>query len=308
MENAILILELKTQSNAIHIRIQEGLVRYMYRIVTKRPLNATVTLLEIEAPLVAKKAEPGQFIILRVDEEGERIPLTIAGYDREKGTVTIIFQVVGGTTVKLNAKEEGDYLQDFVGPLGNPTETAGKKKVAVVGGGVGCAIALPVAQKLHAEGCEVHSVIGFRSKEIVILEEEFRACSDKLKLMTDDGTYGEKGLVTDALDALVQEGNRYDEVITIGPLVMMKFVTMTAKKHNLPCTVSMSPIMVDGTGMCGGCRLTVGGKTRFACVDGPDFDGYEVDFDEAISRGAIYKEFERHAYEESCNLFKKEVK
>ncbi len=308
MENAILILELKTQSNAIHIRIQEGLVRYMYRIVTKRPLNATVTLLEIEAPLVARKAEPGQFIILRVDEEGERIPLTIAGYDREKGTVTIIFQVVGGTTVKLNAKEEGDYLQDFVGPLGNPTETAGKKKVAVVGGGVGCAIALPVAQKLHAEGCEVHSVIGFRSKEIVILEEEFRACSDKLKLMTDDGTYGEKGLVTDALDALVQEGNRYDEVITIGPLVMMKFVTMTAKKHNLPCTVSMSPIMVDGTGMCGGCRLTVGGKTRFACVDGPDFDGYEVDFDEAISRGAIYKEFERHAYEESCNLFKKEVK
>ncbi len=280
----------------------------MYRIVTKRPLNATVTLLEIEAPLVAKKAEPGQFIILRVDEEGERIPLTIAGYDREKGTVTIIFQVVGGTTVKLNAKEEGDYLQDFVGPLGNPTETAGKKKVAVVGGGVGCAIALPVAQKLHEEGCEVHSVIGFRSKEIVILEDEFRACSDKLKLMTDDGTYGEKGLVTDALDALVQEGNRYDEVITIGPLVMMKFVTMTAKKHNLPCTVSMSPIMVDGTGMCGGCRLTVGGQTKFACVDGPDFNGYEVDFDEAISRGAIYKEFERHAYEEACNLFKKEVK
>ena len=280
----------------------------MYRIVTKRPLNATVTLMEVEAPMVAKKAEPGQFIILRVDEEGERIPLTIAGYDREKGTVTIIFQVVGATTVKLNAKAEGEYLQDFVGPLGNATETEGLKKVAVVGGGVGCAIAYPVAKKLHDEGCEVHSVIGFRSKEIVILEEEFRACSDVLKVMTDDGTYGEKGLVTDALDALVNAGNQYDEVIAIGPLVMMKFVTLTAKKHNLPIIVSMSPIMVDGTGMCGGCRLTVGGKTKFACVDGPDFDGYKVDFDEAISRGAIYKDFERHAYEEACNLFQKEVK
>ena len=280
----------------------------MYRIVTKRPLNATVTLMEVEAPMVAKKAEPGQFIILRVDEEGERIPLTIAGYDREKGTVTIIFQVVGATPVKLNAKAEGEYLQDFVGPLGNATETEGLKKVAVVGGGVGCAIAYPVAKKLHDEGCEVHSVIGFRSKEIVILEEEFRACSDVLKVMTDDGTYGEKGLVTDALDALVNAGNQYDEVIAIGPLVMMKFVTLTAKKHNLPIIVSMSPIMVDGTGMCGGCRLTVGGETKFACVDGPDFDGYKVDFDEAISRGAIYKDFERHAYEEACNLFQKEVK
>ena len=280
----------------------------MYRIVTKRPLNATVTLMEVEAPMVAKKAEPGQFIILRVDDEGERIPLTIAGYDREKGTVTIIFQVVGATTVKLNAKREGEYLQDFVGPLGNATETEGLKKVAVVGGGVGCAIAYPVAKKLHDEGCEVHSVIGFRSKEIVILEDEFRACSDVLKVMTDDGTYGEKGLVTDALDALVNAGNQYDEVIAIGPLVMMKFVTLTAKKHDLPIIVSMSPIMVDGTGMCGGCRLTVGGETKFACVDGPDFDGYKVDFDEAISRGAIYKDFERHAYEEACNLFQKEVK
>ena len=280
----------------------------MYRIVTKRPLNATVTLMEVEAPMVAKKAEPGQFIILRVDDEGERIPLTIAGYDREKGTVTIIFQVVGATTVKHNAKAEGEYLQDFVGPLGYATETEGLKKVAVVGGGVGCAIAYPVAKKLHDEGCEVHSVIGFRSKEIVILEDEFRACSDVLKVMTDDGTYGEKGLVTDALDALVNAGNQYDEVIAIGPLVMMKFVTLTAKKHNLPIVVSMSPIMVDGTGMCGGCRLTVGGETKFACVDGPDFDGYKVDFDEAISRGAIYKDFERHAYEEACNLFQKEVK
>ena len=280
----------------------------MYRIVTKKPLNANVTLFEIEAPLVAKKAQPGQFIILRVDEEGERIPLTIAGYDREKGTVTIIVQIVGATTVKLNALNEGDCLQDFVGPLGNATETEGLKKVAVVGGGVGCAIALPVAQKLHEEGCEVHSVIGFRTKDIVILEDEFRACSDVIKIMTDDGTYGEQGLVTNALEELILAGNQYDEVIAIGPLVMMKFVTLTTKKYNVPTIVSMSPIMVDGTGMCVGCRLTVGGETKFACVDGPDFDGFKVDFDEAISRGAIYKEFERHAYEDACNLFKKEVK
>ena len=280
----------------------------MYRIVTKKPLNANVTLFEIEAPLVAKKAEPGQFIILRVDEEGERIPLTIAGFDREKGTVTIIVQIVGATTVKLNALNQGDYLQDFVGPLGNATETEGLKKVAVVGGGVGCAIALPVAQKLHEEGCEVHSVIGFRTKDIVILEDEFRACSDVIKIMTDDGTYGEQGLVTNALEELILAGNQYDEVIAIGPLVMMKFVTLTTKKYNVPTIVSMSPIMVDGTGMCGGCRLTVGGETKFACVDGPDFDGFKVDFDEAISRGAIYKEFERHAYEDACNLYKKEVK
>ena len=280
----------------------------MYRIVTKKPLNANVTLFEIEAPLVAKKAEPGQFIILRVDKEGERIPLTIAGFDREKGTVTIIVQIVGATTVKLNALNQGDYLQDFVGPLGNATETEGLKKVAVVGGGVGCAIALPVAQKLHEEGCEVHSVIGFRTKDIVILEDEFRACSKVLKIMTDDGTYGEQGLVTNALEELILAGNEYDEVIAIGPLVMMKFVTLTTKKYNVPTIVSMSPIMVDGTGMCGGCRLTVGGETKFACVDGPDFDGFKVDFDEAISRGAIYKEFERHAYEDACNLFKKEVK
>ena len=280
----------------------------MYRIVTKKPLNANVTLFEIEAPLVAKKAEPGQFIILRVDEEGERIPLTIAGFNREKGTVTIIVQIVGATTVKLNALNEGDCLQDFVGPLGNATETEGLKKVAVVGGGVGCAIALPVAQKLHEEGCEVHSVIGFRTKDIVILEDEFRACSSVIKIMTDDGTYGEQGLVTNALEELILAGNQYDEVIAIGPLVMMKFVTLTTKKYNVPTIVSMSPIMVDGTGMCGGCRLTVGGETKFACVDGPDFDGFKVDFDEAISRGAIYKEFERHAYEDACNLYKKEVK
>ncbi len=280
----------------------------MYRIARKKPLNAAVTLMDIEAPMVARKAEPGQFIILRVDEEGERIPLTIAGFDREKGLVTIIFQVVGATTVKLNQKNEGEYLQDFVGPLGNATETEGLKKVAVVGGGVGCAIALPVAQKLHAEGCEVHSVIGFRSKDIVILEDEFRACSSQLKIMTDDGTYGEKGLVTDALDALIQAGNQYDEVIAIGPIIMMKFVCKTTEKYGIKTVVSMSPIMIDGTGMCGGCRLTVDGQTKFACVDGPDFDGSKVDFDEAISRGAIYKEFERHAYDAACNLFKKEVK
>ncbi len=280
----------------------------MYRIARKKPLNAAVTLMDIEAPMVARKAEPGQFIILRVDEEGERIPLTIAGFDREKGLVTIIFQVVGATTVKLNQKNEGEYLQDFVGPLGNATETEGLKKVAVVGGGVGCAIALPVAQKLHAEGCEVHSVIGFRSKDIVILEDEFQACSSQLKVMTDDGTYGEKGLVTDALDALIQAGNQYDEVIAIGPIIMMKFVCKTTEKYGIKTVVSMSPIMIDGTGMCGGCRLTVDGQTKFACVDGPDFDGSKVDFDEAISRGAIYKEFERHAYDAACNLFKKEVK
>ena len=279
----------------------------MYRIVTKKPLNPTVTLLEIEAPLIAKKAEPGQFIILRVDDEGERIPLTIAGYDREKGTITIIFQVVGATTVKLNALNEGDCLQDFVGPLGNATETAGKKKVAVVGGGVGCAIALPVAQKLHAEGCEVHSVIGFRSKDIVILEDEFKACSSKLKLMTDDGTYGEKGLVTDALEALIKEGNQYDEIFAIGPMVMMKYVSKTTEPYGIPTTVSMSPIMIDGTGMCGGCRLSVGGEMKFACVDGPDFDGHKVDWDLAVKRNQMYREFEMHKHEETCNLYKKEV-
>lgn len=279
----------------------------MYRIVRKKVLNPTVTLMDIEAPMVARKAQPGQFIILRVDEEGERIPLTIAGYDREQGTVTIIYQIVGATTNKLNHKNEGDFIQDFVGPLGRATHTEGLKKVAVVGGGVGCAIALPVAQKLHEQGCEVHSVVGFRTKDLVILEDEFRACSQQLKLMTDDGSYGEKGLVTNALEELILAGNRYDEVIAIGPLVMMKFTVQTALKYGLKTVVSMNPIMVDGTGMCGGCRLTVGGKTRFACVDGPEFDGALVDFDESMARGSVYQSFERHAYEESCNLFRKEV-
>ena len=280
----------------------------MYRIVKKEVLNPTVTRMEIEAPLIAKKAEPGQFIILRVDEKGERIPLTVADFDRERGTVTIIFQIVGATTEKLNHLEEGDCLQDFVGPLGRPSETEGLKKVAVIGGGVGCAIAYPVAKKLHQQGAEVHSIVGFRNKDLVILEEEFRAVSSKFVMMTDDGSYGEKGLVTNALEKLIAEGETYDEVIAIGPLVMMKFVVKLTKEHNIKTVVSMNPIMIDGTGMCGGCRLTVGGKTKFACVDGPDFDGFEVDFDEAMARGTMYRDYERHAYEETCNLFQKEVK
>ena len=283
----------------------------MYKIVKKKSLNPTVTLMEIDAPLIAKKAEPGQFIILRVDENGERIPLTVAGYDREAGTVRIIFQIVGATTEKLNHLNEGDYIHDFVGPLGVPTHTDGLKKVCVVGGGVGCAIALPVAEKLHEIGCEVHSIVGFRNKDLVILEDEFKACSDKFILMTDDGSYGQKGVVTAPLEEMIKAGEDYDLVITIGPLIMMKFVTLTAKPFGIPVTVSMNPIMIDGTGMCGGCRLTLrrdGERvTKFACVDGPDFDGYEVDFDEAMSRGRMYMPFERHAYEATCNLFAKEA-
>ncbi len=280
----------------------------MYKIVKKQPLNPTVTRMEIEAPLIAKKAKPGQFIILRVDENGERIPLTVAGYDREKGTVTIIFQIVGATTEKLNHLNEGECLHDFVGPLGVPTHVDGLKKVCVIGGGVGCAIALPIAEELHAMGAEVTSIIGFRNQDLVILEDEFKACSDHFTLMTDDGSYGEKGNVTAPLKTLLENGERFDEVIAIGPLIMMKFVCLTTKEYDQKTVVSMNPIMVDGTGMCGGCRLTVGGKTKFACVDGPDFDGHEVDFDEAMSRSRSYTSFERHAYEEACNLFKKEVK
>lgn len=280
----------------------------MYKIVKKRQLNPTVTMMDIYAPLVAKKAQAGQFIILRVDEDGERIPLTVAGYDREKGTVKIIFQIVGGTTMSLNEKQEGEYISDFVGPLGRPTETEGIKKVCIVGGGVGCAIALPVAQRFKELGAEVHSIIGFRNKDLVILEEEFAACSDKLTLMTDDGSYGIKGVVTAPLKEAIESGEKYDMVITIGPLIMMKFVVATTKPYNVPTTVSMNPIMIDGTGMCGGCRLTVGGKTKFACVDGPDFNGFEVDFDEAMLRSSMYVDFERHEREEYCNLFKKEAK
>ena len=276
----------------------------MYKIVRKQVLNPTVTLMEVEAPLIAKKAEPGQFIILRVDENGERIPLTVADFDREKGTVTIIFQIVGATTEKLNHLNEGEFIHDFVGPLGVASHVDGLKKVAVVGGGVGCAIAYPIAKKLHSLGCEVHSIVGFRNKDLVILEDEFKACSDVMKMMTDDGSYGTKGLVTDALKELIEAGNKYDEVIEIGPLIMMKFVCRLTKEYDIKTVVSMNPIMIDGTGMCGGCRLTVGGETKFACVDGPDFDGHLVDFDEAMERGAMYKEFEQAKREEVCNLFK----
>ena len=276
----------------------------MYKIVKKKELNPTVTLMEIEAPLVARKAKAGQFIIFRAKEDSERIPLTIAGYDREKGTVDIIFQIVGAGTEILNSLNEGEYIQDFVGPLGRPTEIEGLKKVAVVGGGVGCAIAYPVAKALHEQGCEVTSIVGFRSKDLIILEDEFKAASADYILMTDDGSAGEKGLVTEPLDKLLASGEEFDEVIAIGPLIMMKFVVATTKKYNVKTVVSMYPIMVDGTGMCGGCRLTVGGQTKFACVDGPDFDGFEVDFDEAMARGAVYKPFEQKARDEACNLLK----
>ena len=279
----------------------------MYQIVGKKSLNPTVTQMEILAPFVARKALPGQFIILRVDEEGERIPLTIAGYDREKGTVTIIFQIVGAGTEMLNHKNVGDSIPDFVGPLGRPTHTQGLKKVCVVGGGVGCAIALPVARALHEQGCDVTSVIGFRNKDLVILEDEFKACSNSFYMMTDDGSYGEKGNVCVPLKAILEKGETFDEVITIGPLIMMKFVCATTKEYGVKTIASMNPIMIDGTGMCGGCRLTVGGQMKFACVDGPEFDGHEIDFDEAMSRSRTYSDFELHEREDTCNLFKKEV-
>ena len=283
----------------------------MYRIVYKKCLNPTVTLMDIEAPFVARKAKAGQFVILRVDGEGERIPLTVAGYDRKAGTVRIIFQTVGATTKKLSMLSEGDFVSDFAGPLGKPTNTDGIKSVCIVGGGVGCAIALPVAQAFAELGCEVTSIIGFRSKDLLILEDEFRACSDTLHVMTDDGSYAREGNVCVPLEEMLSAGKTFDKVITIGPLIMMKFVVAAVKPYGIPCDVSMNPIMIDGTGMCGGCRLTlnVDGKrvTRFACVDGPEFNGYEVDFDEAMSRGSAYRDFERHAYERTCNLFSKEV-
>ena len=284
----------------------------MYKIVSKKILNPTVVQLEIEAPRVANKAKPGQFIILRVDSEGERIPLTVAGVNKENGTVKIIYQIVGSTTKKLSQKEEGDFIEDFVGPLGVATHLDGLKKVCIVGGGVGCAIAMPIAEALYNMGAEVTSIIGFRNKDLLILEDEFKACSSTLRVMTDDGSYGEKGNVTMPLKEMLQNGEQFDMIITIGPLIMMKFVVETARPFGTPVTASMNPIMIDGTGMCGGCRLTlnVDGKkvTKFACVDGPDFNGYEIDFDEAMSRGRMYGNFERHAYEETCNLFNKEVK
>ena len=274
----------------------------MFKIMKKEPLNPTVTRMVIHAPLIANKAQAGQFVILRVDDRGERIPLTVADYDRKAGTVTVIYQIVGATTMRLDRLQEGDSLADFVGPLGRPTEVEGKKRVAVVGGGVGCAIALPVAKAMKQAGAVVDSVVGFRNKDLVILEEEFRSVSTEYRLMTDDGSTGEKGLVTDALRCLLEQ-NEYDEVIAIGPLVMMKFVCLLTKEFGVKTVVSMNPIMIDGTGMCGGCRLTVGGETKFACVDGPEFDGHLVDFDQAIERGRTY-----HAYEqERCNLLKKEA-
>ena len=283
----------------------------MYKIVEKKILNPTVIQFYIEAPLVANKAKPGQFIILRVDEDGERIPLTVAGVNKENGTVKIIFQVVGGTTKKLSYKEAGEYIQDFVGPLGVATHLDGLKKVCIVGGGVGCAIAMPIAEALHKNGAHVTSIIGFRNKDLLILEDEFKACSDTLHVMTDDGSYGKHGNVTVPLKAMLEAGDKFDMIITIGPLIMMKFVVATARPYGTPVTASMNPIMIDGTGMCGGCRLTlnVDGKkvTKFACVDGPDFNGYEIDFDEAMARGRMYSDFERHAYESTCNLYKKEV-
>ena len=279
----------------------------MFTIMKRRELNPTVTELWIKAPLIAKKAKAGQFIIVRAKEDSERIPLTIAGFDREAGTVSIIFQVVGAGTMQLNALKEGEAVHDFVGPLGKATEIEGWKNVCVVGGGVGCAIALPIAQALHAQGTKVTGIVGFRNKDLVILEDEFRACCDEFILMTDDGSYGDKGVVTAPLEQKIVDGANFDEVITIGPLIMMKFVVKTTKPHNVKTVVSMNPIMVDGTGMCGGCRLTVGGQTKFACVDGPDFDGFEVDFDEAMHRGTMYKPFEAHAREAECNLLKQEV-
>ena len=281
----------------------------MFPIVSKRPLNEAGTVLEyvIKAPLVAKKCLPGQFIVLRLDEHGERVPLTIADYDREAGTVTIMVQPVGQTTRMLELMEPGDCLADFVGPMGKPTQIGGQKRVCVVGGGVGCAIAYPVLKKFHDCGAEVHAVVGFKNKDVVILEDKFKSASDVMKLVTDDGSYGEKGLVTDALKQLIEEGNQYDEIFAIGPAIMMKFVSKTTEPYGIPTTVSMSPIMVDGTGMCGGCRLTVGGETKFACVDGPDFDGHKVDWDESLKRGKMYFDWERHKYEETCNLFSKEV-
>ena len=278
----------------------------MFTIMKRRELNPTVTELWIKAPLIAKKAKAGQFIIVRAKEDSERIPLTIAGFDREAGTVSIIFQVVGAGTMQLNALKEGEAVHDFVGPLGKATEIEGLKNVCVVGGGVGCAIALPIAQALHAQGTKVTGIVGFRNKDLVILEDEFRACCDEFIIMTDDGSYGDKGVVTAPLEQKIVDGANFDEVITIGPLIMMKFVVKTTKPHNVKTVVSMNPIMVDGTGMCGGCRLTVGGQTKFACVDGPDFDGDLVDFDEAMARGTMYRPFEAKAREKACNLFKTE--
>ena len=273
----------------------------MFKIVTKRVLNEAVVLMEIEAPFIAKKAQPGQFIIFRVDAHGERVPLTIADYDREKGTVTIIFQIVGRSTEKLSALNEGDTILDFVGPLGVPTHIEeDAKSVCVVGGGVGCAIAYPQAKALFGRGIDTTVIAGFRNKDIVILEDEFRAASTDLIIPTDDGSYGKQGFVTTALEELIQGGKKFDEVIAIGPVPMMKFVCDVTKKYGIKTTISLNPIMIDGTGMCGGCRVTVGGETKYACVDGPDFDGHQVNFDELMKRNSTYRE-----QEHNCRMMNK---
>lgn len=277
----------------------------MFQIVEKRKLNDSMTLMTVDAPFIAKKAKAGQFIILRVDEFGERIPLTVADYDREVGTITIIYQIVGKTTMKLDQLHVGDAILDFIGPLGKASELEGYKRAAVIGGGAGCAIAWPQAKALHAMGTKVDMIAGFRNKDIIILEDEMRAASDRLFLMTDDGSNGNKGFVTNALEKNIEDGADYDLVVAIGPLVMMRAVVGVTKPKNIKTIVSMNPIMIDGTGMCGGCRLTVGGQTKFACVDGPDFDGFEVDFDETIKRGRTYFDKERAAArEESCKLMR----
>lgn len=280
----------------------------MFKIVKREELNPTVTRIEVEAPHVASKAKPGQFIILRVTEDGERIPFTVAGTNKDYGTVEIIFQVVGASTFELNQVKEGEYIADFVGPLGRPSELDGLKKVCIIGGGAGCAIALPLAKALHEQKADVTSICGFRNKDLVILEKEFTSCSNKFIKMSDDGSWGDKGLVTEALRKEILNGENYDEVIAIGPLIMMKFVCQVTKEFNVKTVVSMNPVMIDGTGMCGCCRILVDGKMKFACVDGPDFDGHKVDFDSAMERNTMYREFEHHKYEETCNLFKKEVK
>ena len=275
----------------------------MFKIVRKKELNSSVTLMEIEAPFIAKKAKAGQFIIFRIDEMGERVPLTIAGYDREKGTVSIIFQKVGFSTIALGNLNEGDYIRDFVGPLGKPTHTEGVKRVCVVGGGVGCAIALPSAAAFKEAGAEVDVVVGFRNKDIVILEDEFKAVSDNMYLMTDDGSYGEQGFVTVKLQQLLESGRNYDAVLAIGPIPMMKFVCKTTEPFGVKTMVSLNPIMVDGTGMCGGCRVTVGGEVKFACVDGPEFDGHKVDFAELMSRNTTYRDREADVKENhTCRM------
>lgn len=275
----------------------------MYRIIRKKALNSQVKLMDVEAPEIAKKAKPGQFIILRVFDGGERIPLTIADYDADKGTVTIIFQEVGKTTKLLGELSEGDKILDFVGPLGVASHLDGLKKVAVIGGGLGTAIAYPQAKQLFNMGTEVHSIIGFRNRDLIILEDEVRAVSNQIYVTTDDGSNGNKGFVTDILKKLIEEGNQYDMVIAIGPLIMMKVVSELTKKYEIKTIVSMNPVMIDGTGMCGGCRVTVGGETKFACVDGPDFDGHLIDFDEAMRRQRMYKEHEQTSHEaHSCKL------